>query len=435
VVGSAPHADDGARHGDRDWCGFGVLQLGRRSPGLAASSRFDHRRWHRRRADGWLGGLVGPTNFLDTRIHSPARKLTVVEPSHIEPSDVSADLGASPPHDRGEPAQRRWVAWLAVLGAVVLIVLVARADLDQLMRVARSISPALLALPVLATLGSYLTMAWSYQGIARAAGYGLPFTEMCNITLVANTANYVLATGGLSGFALRMYLFARRGIPAGSAVLISLVQTLLTNLVLLVFVMWGFALLLLSHTLVGRDLVAATVLLVGFGVVVVATCIALLRRKWRRSILFAATRLVDRILRRFAPHRRPTRSKLIRFRHNLNVGLDFLLQRPHEMLGPTFYIVLDWIFTLLVLYTSFLAIGVPIAMSHVIAGFAIGMFFSIASLVPGGLGIMEGSMAAVFVGLGVQFEQAVVAILIYRAAYYGLPVVASLLVAPRMLRA
>ena len=87
-----------------------------------------------------------------------------------------------------------------------------------------------------------------------------------------------------------------------------------------------------------------------------------------------------------------------------------------------------------ILSTAFFAIGTPIAMSHVIAGFAIGMFFSIASLVPGGLGIMDGSMAAVFVTLGVQFEQAVVAILIFRAAYYGLPIVASLLLAPRMLR-
>jgi uncharacterized membrane protein YbhN (UPF0104 family) len=73
-------------------------------------------------------------------------------------------------------------------------------------------------------------------------------------------------------------------------------------------------------------------------------------------------------------------------------------------------------------------------MSHIVAGFAIGMFFSIASLVPGGLGIMDGSMAAVFVTLGVQFEQAVVAILIFRAAYFGLPIVASLMLAPRMLR-
>jgi uncharacterized protein (TIRG00374 family) len=372
---------------------------------------------------------------VDTRDHIAARDVAVVATSPTNEPDPSGNAAVPPAPGASEPSQRRWVVWLAVVGAAVLIALVTRADLDQLIQTARRIDPLLLALPALATLGSYLTMAWSYQGIARAAGYTLPFGEMCNITLVANTANYLLATGGLSGFALRMYLFARRGIPAGSAVLISLVQTLLTNLVLLVFVMWGFALLLLSHNLVGRELVAAGGLLIGFALVIIVTCVALLRRKWRRGLLFSATRLVDRVLHRVAPHHRPRRSTLIRFQHNLNVGLDFLLQRPHDMLSPTFYIVLDWIFTLLVLYSAFVAIGTPIAMSAVIAGFAIGMFFSIASLVPGGLGIMEGSMAAVFVTLGVQFEQAVVAILIYRAAYYGLPILASLIVAPRMLRA
>lgn len=346
---------------------------------------------------------------------------------------TSVDLATpAPPVERG---RRTWVAWLAVFGASVLVFLVARADLDQLLRTARGIAPALLMLPALATVGSYLTMAWSYQGIARAAGYTLPFAEMCRITLVANTANYLLSTGGLSGFALRMYLFARRGIPAGSAVLISLVQTLLTNLTLLLFVAWGFGLLLFSHNLVGRDLIAATALLIAFGIVVIVMCIALLRRRWRRRLLYTTTRLLDRLLERVAPHRRPPRAALRRFQHNLNVGFDFLLQRPHDMLGPTFYIVLDWIFTLLVLYSAFVAIGSPIAMSYVIAGFAIGMFFSIASLVPGGLGILDGSMAAVFVGLGVQYEQAVVAILIFRAAYYGLPIIASLMLAPRMLRA
>ena len=371
---------------------------------------------------------------MATRNHIPARDLTTDAAQHRAESPLPRHLEASTSSAKSDIGRRRWVVWLSVIGVAILILLVARADLDQLMRTARGIAPPLLMLPVLATLGSYLTMAWSYQGIARAAGYTLPFSEMCRITLVANTANYLLSTGGLSGFALRMYLFARRGIPAGSAVLISLVQTLLTNLVLLAFVAWGFVLLFFSHNLVGRDLIATGMLLVGFSTVVVATCVALLRRKWRRGLLYSATHLIDRLLARVAPHRKPRRSKLIRFQHNVRVGLDFLLQRPHDMLAPTFYIVLDWTFTLLVLYSAFVAIGSPIAMSHVIAGFAIGMFFSIASLVPGGLGIMEGSMAAVFVTLGVQFEQAVVAILIFRAAYYGLPILASLVLAPRMLR-
>jgi hypothetical protein len=371
---------------------------------------------------------------VDTRNHIPPRNVAAITVPHAgEPAQpVELDWTARPA--KNDAGRRRWVAWLAVLGAALLIFLVTRADLDQLIRTARGVAPTLLLLPVLATLGSYLTMAWSYQGIARAAGYTLPFAEMCRITLVANTANYLLSTGGLSGFALRMYLFAHRGIPAGSAALISLVQTLLTNLVLLIFVAWGFVLLLFSHNLVGRDLIAAGMLLSGFSFVVLAACVALLRRKWRRGLLYAATHLVDRLLERLAPHRKPRRSKLIRFQHKLNIGLDFLMQRPHDMLAPTFYIVLDWIFTLLVLYSAFVAIGSPIAMSHVIAGFAIGMFFSIASLVPAGLGIMEGSMAAVFVTLGVQFEQAVVAVLIFRAAYYGLPILASLMIAPRLLR-
>ncbi len=372
---------------------------------------------------------------MDPRTHDPARKLTVVSSAPVREGRKPATTNLPSPPAEIDASQRGWVAWLGTVGALVLVLLVARADIDQLLHTARSVNLSLIALPILATLASYLTMAWSYQGIARAAGHRLPFSEMCNITLVANTANYLLATGGLSGFALRLYLFARRGIPAGSAVLISLVQTLLTNLVLLLFVMWGFALLLLSHRLVGPNLIAAGALLAAFGLIMVAACAVLVRRHWRRRLFFIGMRLVDRFLRRFAPHRRPRRSKLVRLQHNLNVGLDFLLQRPHDMLGPTFYIVLDWIFTLLALYTSFVAIGSPIAASYVIAGFAIGMFLSIASLIPGGLGIMEGSMTAVFVALGVQFEQAVVAILIYRIAYYGLPIIVSLAIAPRVLRA
>jgi uncharacterized membrane protein YbhN (UPF0104 family) len=46
--------------------------------------------------------------------------------------------------------------------------------------------------------------------------------------------------------------------------------------------------------------------------------------------------------------------------------------------------------------------------------------------VPGGLGVMETSMTAVFVSLGVPAEPAVVAVLIFRVAYYILPLLVSL---------
>ena len=341
------------------------------------------------------------------------------------------DVGTPPdirPHGR-------WVTVAVLFGVAILGFLVTRSDIRQLRETARGVDPVLLLLPVLATIGSYVTMARSYQGIAAAAGYRVPFLPMLRITLVANTANYLVAAGGLSGFALRMYLFVRRGIPGGSAVLISLVQTLITNLTLLLFVIAGFVLLLVSHMLVGRDLVIAAVLLAVFSLIVLLATLLILRRAWRRRVLFFVTAAMHAAWTRMLPARAPRRMQMLRFQHRLNDGLNFLLNRPHEMLAPTGYILLDWVCTLLVLYTAFVAIGHPVSASYVIAGFAIGMFFSIVSLVPAGLGVLEGSMAAVFASLDVPLEQAVVAVLIFRAAYYGLPLLASLVLARSTLRA
>lgn len=350
----------------------------------------------------------------------------------IGASDAAALVEAVAPTGAGR--HRTWVTVAVLFGVAVLAFVVTRSDLRQLRETARGVVPILLLLPAIATVGSYCTMARSYQGIAAAAGHPVPFGDMLRITVVANTANYLVAAGGLSGFALRMYLFVRRGLPAGSAVLVSLVQTLLTNLALLVFVIAGFVLLLASHALVGRDLLVAAVLLGAFSAGVLLTTLLIVRRGWRRRVLLVTTIVVHRAWRRIARRRAPRRLALLRFQRNLNVGLDFLLDRPHEMLAPTAYIVLDWAFTLLVLYAAFVAIGHPVQLSYVIAGFAVGMFASIVSLVPAGLGVLEGSMAAVFATLDVPLERAVVAVLIFRAAYYGLPLLASLVLARSTLR-
>lgn len=57
-----------------------------------------------------------------------------------------------------------------------------------------------------------------------------------------------------------------------------------------------------------------------------------------------------------------------------------------------------------------------------------GLFASILSLIPGGLGVMEGSMAAVYYSLMVPLEEAIVAVILYRLIYYVFPFLTSLLV-------
>lgn len=318
------------------------------------------------------------------------------------------------------------LSWAIVVGVGALVVLFASSDLGKLWKTATGINPFLLVIPVAFALASYVTMSLSYEGIARAAGARVAFGEMFKVTVVGNTVNYIVTTGGLSGFAFRMYFFIRMGVPSGTAVVISLVQTFITNVILLFFVVFGFGYLLLTHEVEGFAFGTTTALL---SVSVLATGVAvmlLLNRELRRRSLFVMAEAANAFLHRFLPDRKPARVSIWRFQRNLNRGIEFLLQRKRRMIIPTLWIVADWAATILILYSAFRVIGSPVPFSVVVVGFSVGIVLSIISLVPGGLGIMEGSMAAIFVSLSVPLETAVVAVLIFRVAYYFLPMLISL---------
>ncbi len=317
------------------------------------------------------------------------------------------------------------ISWALVVGVAALGVLFVLSDARKLWETASTLDARLLLVPLLCGVASYALMALSYQGIAQAAGTAVPFWEMLKVTFVANTVNYVVSTGGLSGFAVRLYFLIRWSIPSGTAVIISLVQTFITNTVLLLFVVVGFVYLLSSHELHGYALGAVATLLAFFVVAAAIAVVLLLHRELRRRTLFVLAEAAHWLLHRFLPRHKPARVRIWRFQRNLNRGIEFLLERKRHMILPTVWIVVDWIVTMLILYSAFVAVRYPIPMSFVVVGFAVGVTLSLISFVPGGLGIMEGSMAAIYASLAVPFETAVVAVLIFRVAYYVVPMVIS----------
>jgi uncharacterized protein (TIRG00374 family) len=321
----------------------------------------------------------------------------------------------------------RWLRATLGVGLLALAALFYFADLGELATTLRQANIWLLPLPVLCVALSYVTLALSYQGIGTAAGYTLPFGEMLKITFVANTANYLVATGGLSGFAVRMYFFTRHSIPSGTAIVISLAQTFLTNVSMLLFILAGFVYLFAVHDLRGPAMVTTSVLVVIFLAAALLAGLMLFHARLRRRTLFSIAQFTHWFMHRVVPNRAPARTHIWRYQFNLNRGIAFLLEQRRQMIAPLLYILADWVFTLLVLYTSFVAVRHPVSAAYVVVGFALGIVLSLASLIPGGLGVMEGSMAAIYTSLGVPYETAVVAVLIFRIAYYVLPLLFSLL--------
>jgi uncharacterized protein (TIRG00374 family) len=341
------------------------------------------------------------------------------------PQTQTTSAPQAPPPPLPSGSRVHLVSWALVVGVAALVLLFVFSDANKLWEIASTLDFWLLSIPLVCGLASYVVMARSYQGIALAAGADVPFWEMLKITFVANTVNYIVSTGGLSGFAVRLYFFVRLSIPSGTAVIISLVQTFITNTILLLFVVVGFAYLLMAHDLHGYALGTTATLLFFFMLAAAVAMLLLFHRALRRRTLFVLAETVHWFLHRFFPRHKPGRVRIWRFQRNLNRGIEFLLARKRSMVGPTLWIIVDWVLTMLILYGAFLSVRYPIPMSFVVVGFAVGIILSLVSFVPGGLGVMEGSMAAIFASLSVPFETAVVAVLIFRVAYYVLPLIIS----------
>jgi uncharacterized protein (TIRG00374 family) len=223
-----------------------------------------------------------------------------------------------------------------------------------------------------------------------------------------------------------MYLLSQRGVPSNRAVLISLVQTFLTNATLLLFVVAGFAAMLLRHSLSPLALAASSAVILVFACVLAYAVVLVYHRTLRRRTLFFIADALHRLLRSVVPRWTPGRVRLWRFQHSLNQGFEFLLERKNRIVAPAAWILLDWVLAMSILWAAFQAVDYPISPGVVMVGFAVGVCLSLVSIVPGGIGVLEGSMTAVFVSFGVPLERAFVAVLIFRVVYYLLPLCLSL---------
>ena len=76
---------------------------------------------------------------------------------------------------------------------------------------------------------------------------------------------------------------------------------------------------------------------------------------------------------------------------------------------------------MLTLYALFIAAGHPVSLGVLLTGYGLPLLLGKISFLPGGVGIVEATMAALYGGLGVPSGVTVVVILIYRLLSFWLP--------------
>jgi uncharacterized protein (TIRG00374 family) len=275
--------------------------------------------------------------------------------------------------------------------------------------------------------GSYLMIGLALCEILLMLGYGLTLAEVLGIALVGTTANYFVSTAGVSGFALKAHLLRKRSVPYGITVTASVLSSAIMYIVLAVII--GQGLVYLFINLRGTK-IAVMESALGLLILLAITVPLLmfffnheLRGKMTRKLFHWFNRGVFVVSKAEIP-----REDFVEFEAQLTEGLERVRKAKGGLSRPIAFTCLDWVLCMTTLYFAFRAVGVKVSVGHLSAGFTAGQAATLIPILPGGLGVVEGSMAAIFESLNVAWEKALVAVLLYRLAYYVLPGIMSVFV-------
>lgn len=317
--------------------------------------------------------------------------------------------------------------WLtAGLGLFIFYETLRRADFKKLSEDFQSIDPLWAGGVVAASVLSYVCIAAVLHCLLRDMGFSFRFAVSSRIALVSATINYIMAIGGLSGMAVKVYLLSREKVPASNTLSISIIHGFLTNTVAVIFVYLGFFFLYSEYKLSARQVEAGILILLVAFVLTGVTVQVIVNRSFRLALWCLARRLLARIAERFPTVEWLQLNRADAFFDNFNASMSLIVGSGRKLLAPAAFALLDWIAMFLCLKLAFLAVHYPLENRVLMVGFSVGVFAGLFSITPVSIGIMEGSMAGAFYLMGLDYDRALTATLIYRLAYFFLPILVSL---------
>ncbi len=281
---------------------------------------------------------------------------------------------------------------------------------------------------VLFTFLSYSFYSYAYAYVAQQLGIRMGKRELSEICFISTIVNHVLTTGGVVGYSLRYLLMRMYRVSLKDVLTSSFLHYYLTSLDMLTFLPLSF-IFLLSHAAVPRSVaIALGVMTILFGAVLFLTTGLVIFPSRRRPFIALLGRLGTRLLHRDYD------AWLTQLDESLTRGTEVIRQKPLKLVWIMSLTLLDFSCSIIALGFVFEALGPPVEAGVLVSGYVIGIMAGLLSMVPGGLGIQEGSMAGIYALMGVRLQQAILAAILFRLLYDLLPYFLILPFANRLVR-
>ncbi|KKH96110.1 hypothetical protein EO95_16430 [Methanosarcina sp. 1.H.T.1A.1] len=308
----------------------------------------------------------------------------------------------------------RYLPTLIFLGLAVHLILPQLASVEESLQVIKTMALWAVLLAALAQTISYMGSGYLLHSIAVTVNQKLSVPRGILITLAA--ASIGLLAGGPLGNGAATYRWVRKqGVSAEGSGLAGTLPTLFNNTILVILGIAGILRLLAVRELSSTQILAFLLILSGLGLGIAAISWGKSHRDWFTSGAVREAAFFYRVLHRpYTP--KATETAVCR----MFAALDLLEKGGWKR--PAMGAALTASFDMLTLYFFFIAAGNPIGPSVLLVGYGLPLLFGrLAFLLPGGVGIVESTMAALYTGLGVPGPIAVVAVLSYRIFSFWIP--------------
>ena len=311
------------------------------------------------------------------------------------------------------------VVFILFLGIVVVAL-----SFSELETIAKTLQHAHMRYFLLALLiqaAWFFNLGQIYHSIYRILGLKEKTTTLSRMAVAANFVNVVAPSAGMGGIALFAAEARRRGHPCGKVAVAAALYFLFDQIAFLIVLALGLLVLIRRGNLGAGEITASFIMLVIAGSFAFVFYIGYRSEQRLGDLLAKIVHFINRIVKVFIHREYLSETRAHEFAHEVSDGLSRLNAKPASLIRPVLWALLDKAFLMAILVCAFWSFEVPFSAGTIIAGFSIAYLFLIVSPTPSGVGVVEGVMPIALTSLRVDYSQAVVITLTYRAVTFWVP--------------
>lgn len=309
---------------------------------------------------------------------------------------------------------RQNILTLILLGLGVYLILPQITVLENSLHILLSMLPWAVSLALVAQGLSYLGSGYLLQKTLEISHQTVVLLR--STLIVLGSASVALVAGGSVGSSAAIFRWSgHKNTNMAGATLASLLPSFFTSLMLVFFSIFGLAHLILVHNLTQIQVIGFSLTISFLGVVILGSLLASHFRDRVYRLIIGLSIGIAKFL-----HRPNPQTSVRKSMENVFSAWDELwMGKWHLVMLGAF---LNVSFDLLTLFFLFIAAGVQISFGVLLSGYALPLLLGrLAFILPGGVGVVESSMAGLYASLGIPDATAVVVVLAYRLISFWIP--------------